>query len=246
MPQLAGWQWALAAACALFVGVAKTGVPGFGILAVPLMVLAVGDARASAGWLLPLLCVADVFAIVYYRRQTQARRLFGLAPWVVVGMTLGALALGLGEPVLRRIVGGIVLLMIATHLWRKRRPDALVPGGWDHGARYGVLAGFATTVANAAGPVMNVYLLSKRLPKEEFLAAGAWFFFLVNLSKLPIYGARGMIGGASLLFDLCMLPAVAGGALLGRTVQRRLAQRTFETAVLGLTAAATLLLFLPR
>jgi uncharacterized membrane protein YfcA len=109
-----------------------------------------------------------------------------------------------------------------------------------------VTAGFATTVANAAGPVMSVYLLSKRLPKEELVATGAVFFFLINLAKVPIYAARGMIGRSSLLFDLCLLPAVAAGALLGRHLLRRLPQATFEVVVLSLTAVAALLLVVPR
>jgi uncharacterized protein len=247
LPALAPWQWALGAACAMFVGIAKTGVPGFGILVVPLMVLSVGDARASAGWLLPLLCTADLIAIAYYRRQVQARRLFELAPWVLAGMGLGWLALReLSEPTLRRVVGSIVLVMIAAHLWRKRRADHPIPTDWHHGARYGMAAGFATTVSNAAGPVMNVYLLSKQLPKEEFLAAGAWFFLTINLVKLPLYGSLGMITGPSLLFDACLLPAVALGALVGRAIIRRLAQGVFEKVVMGLTTIAALLLLFRR
>jgi uncharacterized membrane protein YfcA len=244
VPELHAWQWALGALCAIFVGVAKTGVPGFGILVVPLMVFTVGNARASAGWLLPILCAADLFAIAYYRRHAQARRLFELAAWVALGMAGGALALRLGDPVLRRLVGGIILLMVVVHLWRKRRAERPVPSGWHHGAPYGVAAGFATTVANAAGPVMSLYLLSQRLPKEEFIATGAWFFFLINLSKVPLYGYMGMISRQSLIFGACLLPAVATGALLGRTVIRRLPQWVFERVVLGLTAAAALLLFL--
>jgi uncharacterized membrane protein YfcA len=235
----------------MFVGIAKTGVPGFGILVVPLMVFAAGDARASAGWLLPLLCVADLIAIAYYRRHAHARRLFELAPWVIVGMVGGTAVLGLYESIVRRVVGGIVLVMVAAHVARKWRGagqpiDDPVPAAWHHGARYGVAAGFATTVANAAGPVMNLYLLSKRLPKEEFIAAGAWFFFLINLTKLPIYGRLGMIGGTSLLFDACLLPAVALGALIGRAVIRRLPQGIFEKVVLALTTLAALLLFIRR
>jgi len=213
---------------------------------VPLMVMVVGNARASAGWLLPMLCTADLFAIAYYRRHAQARRLFELAPWVLVGMAAGTVALGWGDSVLRPVIGAVVLVMIAAYLWRKRRQQLPVPTGLSASAPYGVLAGFATTVANAAGPVMNVYLLSKRLPKEEFVAAGAWFFFLINLVKLPIYRWRGMITARSLLFDACMLPAVALGAVLGRKLVRHLAQTTFENVVLALTAAATLLMFLPR
>jgi len=244
VPELHAWQWALGALCAIFVGIAKTGMPGFGILVVPLMVFTVGDARASAGWLLPILCAADLFAIAYYRRHAQARRLFELALWVVLGMAGGALALRLGDPVLRRLVGGIILVMVAAHLWRKWRGDRPVPSGWHHGAPYGVAAGFATTVANAAGPVMSLYLLSQRLPKDEFIATGAWFFFLINLSKVPLYAHMGMIGKTSLLFNACLLPAVAAGALLGRTVVRRLPQGVFEKVVLGLTAVAALLLLI--
>ncbi|HEX3694432.1 MAG TPA: sulfite exporter TauE/SafE family protein [Polyangia bacterium] len=246
MPPLLPWQWTLGAVCALFVGIAKSGVPGFGIAVVPLMVLAVGSARTSPGWLLPMLCTADLFAIAYYRRHAYARRLFNLAPWVLVGMGAGTVALGWGEKVMRPIIGAVVLTMIAAHLWRKWRRQTAVPTDWSHSARYGVLAGFATTVANAAGPVMNVYLLSKQLPKEEFVAAAAWFFFLVNLTKLPIYAWRGMISGPSLLFDLCLVPVVGLGALVGRRIVKRVAQSTFELAVLGLTATATLLLFLPH
>jgi uncharacterized protein len=239
---MAAWQWALGGLCAVFVGVAKTGVPGFGILTVPLMVFAVGDARASAGWLLPLLCVADVFAIAYYRRHASARRLFELAPWVLAGMVAGALALGLGEPVLRKIVGGIVLAMVAVHLWRRRAPDA----GHLPSAPCGLATGFGTTVANAAGPVMSVYLLSRKLPKEEFVATGAWFFFVINLTKVPLYAWRGMISGRSLLFDLALVPAVAVGAVVGRAVNRRLRQGAFEAVVIALSAAAAVLLFIPR
>src|SRR5258708_987547 len=156
MPQLAAWQWALGAFCAFMVGVAKTGMPGLGILVIPLMVLTVGDARQSAGWLLPVLCTADLFAVFYWRRHAAVGRLFALAPWVFGGMALGAAALSLNERVLRPVVGGIVLLMLGAYLWRRFRPDLASTGG--HAAPYGITAGFATTVANAAGPVMNLYL----------------------------------------------------------------------------------------
>jgi uncharacterized membrane protein YfcA len=251
IPALEPWRWILGAVCALGVGVAKTGVPGLGILVVPMMVLAVGDARQSAGWLLPMLCAADVFAVVYYRRHAQTRRLFSLAPWVLLGMGAGAWMLGGPERLLRRVVGAIVLVMIAVSLLRRRSAPIAPPQEErrEHvlrAAAYGVTAGFATMVANAAGPVMNMYLLAKRLPKEEFIATGAWFFFLINLSKLPVYAAHGLIGARSLVFDAVLLPAVVAGSLLGRAIVAHIPQRSFERAVLGLTAAAAVLLLMPR
>ncbi|MBI1785992.1 MAG: sulfite exporter TauE/SafE family protein [Acidobacteria bacterium] len=240
MPPLAAWQWLLGAFCAFLVGVAKTGMPGLGILVIPLMVLAVGDARLSAGWLLPILCTADLFAVIYWRRHAAAGRLFSLAPWVAAGVAAGAMALNFNERTLRPLVGAIILAMLAAHLRRRLRPEAGVSG---HAAPYGIAAGFATTVANAAGPVMILYLLSKRLPKEEFVATGAWFFFFVNLSKIPIYTWHGLFSGRSLAFDALLVPAVLAGALTGRSLLHAIPARVFETLVIGLTAVSTLLLF---
>jgi hypothetical protein len=241
------FRFALAAVAGLLVGVAKTGVPGFGILAVPLMVLAVGDARHSAGWLLPLLCLADLFAVTAYRRHADARRLFDLLPWVLGGIALGFVTLAAPERVLRVLVAAIVIVMIGLRWWRGRRSsagDAPPPPRdlWWQAAGYGVSAGFATTVANAAGPVMNLYLLARRLPKQEFVATGAWFFFVVNLLKLPIYGWHGLIDRRSLMFDLALAPAVIAGALLGRALLRRLPQALFDRLVMALTVCAAALL----
>lgn len=243
-------RFALAALAGLLTGVAKTGLPGFGILAVPLMVLAVGDARHSAGWLLPLLCLADLFAIATYRRHAQARRLFGLLPWVLAGIAGGALALAAPERHLRLLVAGIVIFMIGLRWLRGRRAavattDATTPvppDRWWQSAGYGASAGFATTVANAAGPVMNLYLLARRLPKDEFVATGAWFFFVVNLVKLPIYAGHGLIDRRSLLFGLALAPSVVVGAVVGRALLRRLPQAAFDRLVMALTVCAAALL----
>ncbi|MDZ4802411.1 MAG: sulfite exporter TauE/SafE family protein [Bryobacteraceae bacterium] len=243
MPELTFWQWVIGITAAFCVGVAKTGVPGLGIMVVPLMVLTVGDARKSAGWLLPILCMADLFALYYWRRHASAGRLFGLAPWVIAGCVAGAFALALPEPQIRPLVGCIVLLMLVAYLKRRFWTSASSEAENVPGAPYGVAAGFATTVANAAGPVMSLYLLSKRLPKEEFVATGAWFFFFVNLTKIPIYAYHGLFSTPSLAFDACMFPPVLAGAMTGRWIIHRIPARLFEASVVILTAASTVLLF---
>jgi uncharacterized membrane protein YfcA len=241
LPELTAAQWLLGTVCAFLVGVAKMGVPGVGTLVVPLMVLAVGDARASAGWLLPILCTADVFAVVYWRGHAAAGRLFSLAPWVLAGMALAAVALRADERVLRPLIGSVVLVMLTVHLWRRYVMRGRAPA--PHPIPYGVAAGFATTIANAAGPVMNLYLLSKRLTKEEFVAMGAWFFFVINLTKVPIYLWHGMITGRSLAFDGLMVPAVVAGAFSGRWIIHRIRADLFEVLVVAMTAVATAMLF---
>ncbi len=227
--------------CAFMVGVAKTGVPGLSILTVPVMVLIVGDARQSAGWMLPILCFADLFAVYYWRRHAAAGKLFSLAPWVLIGMAAGAVTLSLPERSLRPIVGTVILVMFCLYLWRRYRATDSAPAA--HPLPYGVAAGFATTVANAAGPVMSLYLLSKRLPKEEFVATGAWFFFFINLVKVPIYVWQGLISRQSLVFGLMMAPAALAGALAGKWVVVRIPPKVFEGTIIALTAVSTILLF---
>ncbi|MBM3788639.1 MAG: sulfite exporter TauE/SafE family protein [Acidobacteria bacterium] len=246
VPDFPLYKWLLGALVAFSVGVAKTGVPGFGIMAVPVFVLTVGDARLSAGWLLPLLIAADVFAVFYFRRHAAAGALFSLFPWVMAGMIGGAIVLGYPDGLIRPLVGTITLAMLLLHLWRQRRVAESPPAGWRHASFYGTAAGFATMVANAAGPIMNLYLLSKRLPREEFVATGAWFFFIVNLTKVPVYSRLQLFSSQSLLFDLALLPFVIGGALTGRKLLTVMPEKAFIHCVFGFAFLATLLLFLPK
>lgn len=222
------------------IGVAKTGAPGVGTMIAPLMVLTVGDARFATAWTLPVLSTADVFAVAYWRRQAEARQLFSLIPWVLVGIAGAAAALSLDEAVIRKIIGAIIVGMLAIYLWRRFSPTPQVAG---NPAFYGICTGFASTLANAAGPVMNIYLLSRKLPKEKFVATGAWFFFVVNLLKAPVYAWHGLYSRESLTFDVLMVPAVLAGALAGRWLIRNIDQSMFEVLVIALTAVSCLFLF---
>jgi len=134
----------------------------------------------------------------------------------------------------------VVVGMLAIYLYRRWGPATEAPG---NAALYGICAGFATTIANAAGPVMNLYLLSRKLPKEKFVATGAWFFFVVNLTKFPVYGWYGLFSRTSLTFDLLMVPVVLAGALGGQWLIRNMPQRVFEVLVIGLTAISCVFLF---
>ena len=239
MPELTVSQWLLGGFCALMIGVTKTGAPGFCMLTVPLMVMTVGDARHAVAWTAPMLITGDIFAVAYWRRHAETRALFSLMPWVAAGMVGGGMALGLSEPVVCRVLGFIVLTMLALNILRRWKPGLRLGG---HPSLYGIAAGFASTVATSAGPVMNMYLLRKRLPKEQFVATGAWFFFVVNLAKLPIYWSHQLFSRPSLLFDFVMVPVVVCGAIGGLWVVHRMRQRFFDGLIIVMTAISSVLL----
>lgn len=256
---MAPWQWPVLVVGALLVGISKTGLPGLGVLVAPALAVTLADPLASNGLLLPLLSVADCFAVAWYRRHAQAKRLWELSPWIALGMVAATPVLwleklegswpwlaGRSGYLINVMVGLIVASMVALQWWRGRHPDRPVPSGRAHTAGYGVTAGFATTIANAAGPVSNLYLLSQRLPKEEFIATGAWLFLVINLVKVPIYVHRGMITPASLALDACLVPAVVAGTFLGLWLFRVVSPRSFERWVFILALVAALLLFVPK
>jgi uncharacterized membrane protein YfcA len=169
------------------VGTTKTGLPGLGILVVPLMALVL-PARQSTGILLGILILADLFAITYHRRNARWGHVVRLLPAAFAGIVAGYFGLKfVNDQQLKPIIGGIVLIMLVVNYWRTRvrGEDAPVPTQWWFAAGLGFMAGITTMMANAAGPVMIIYLLAMRLPKVEFVGTGAWFFFVVNWLKVP-------------------------------------------------------------
>ena len=239
---LTTWQWALLALAAFVTGLSKTGIAGLGVLAVALFANAL-PARESTGALLPLLLCGDVFGVAFYRKHASWPQLWKLLPWVVAGVLVGYLALGhISNHQVERMIGGILL-----HFWRQRQGDRLssgLPHSWWFAALTGVLAGFTTMVANAAGPVMIIYLLAIGLPKLAFIGTSAWFYMLVNAFKVPFSVHLGLITSSSLAMDAILLVPMVPGALLGPLILHRLNQRAFERLALGLTVvAAVRLLF---
>lgn len=235
------WQWALAVAAALLVGVSKTGVAGLGLLPVVLFAQIL-PAKQATGVVLPLLVLGDVIAVASYRRHTQWRYLWRLFPWTAAGVVAGYVALGrIDDRQARVLIGVIVLALLALHVIRRRRT---AEAGGEHAAWFapaiGVLAGFTTLVANAAGPLMVIYLLAMRLPKMEFVGTGAVFFLLLNLFKVPFMVNLGLINGPSFALNLWLAPVVLAGAWLGRRILVKLDQKRFENLALALSAAAGL------
>src|SRR5262249_22405911 len=140
----------------------------------------------------------------------------------------------------RRMIGCVVVLMLIIYVVRKSNPQKQVAG---KASFYGVIAGFASTIANAAAPVMNMYLLSRKLPKEQFVATGAWFFLVINLAKVPIYSWHHLFSTTSLMFDLLMVPAVICGAFVGLRIVHRVPQRVFDAMIIVLTGISAVVLF---
>ncbi|MEI6563969.1 MAG: sulfite exporter TauE/SafE family protein [bacterium] len=245
MNELSWFQWAVMALAAVIIGLSKSGLPGLGILAIP-MVAAVIPAKTSTGFILPMLIVGDVIGVLYYRRHAEWPRLLRLFPWTVLGIFGGWLSLDrLTDAQIRPIIGGIVLVMLALNLWRQRMadPESRIPHSHWVAAIIGLLAGFTTMMANAAGPVMIIYLLAMRLPPAAFLGTSAWYFLLVNTFKVPFSAQLGLITLTSLTFNAMLVPFIAFGAWVGIRFARHIPRIVFERLVQLFAALGAIKLF---
>ena len=234
--------WVVVAVCAVMVGTTKTGMPGLGILIVPLMALVL-PTRQSTGILLGILILADLFAVTYHRRNARWGHVVRLLPAAFAGIVTGYFGLKfVNDRQLKPVIGGIVLIMLVVNYWRTKvkGEDTPVPTQWWFAAALGFIAGVTTMMANAAGPIMIIYLLAMRLPKVEFVGTGAWFFFVVNWLKVPFSANLDLMTAESVKLNLLMLPFIAIGAVAGIFLLKRIPQKAFNAVVQILAAAAAI------
>lgn len=232
-------DWILLVFCAVLIGFAKTGVSSLGILTVTILMF-IFPAKQSVGILLPMLLVGDVFAVTYYRRSVVWKYLLSLLPWVLIGLLIGFLLLNvIDSKQLEPLIGGLVLILISLHIVLDRygeKVKQLLPHSKGFTFFVGILAGFTTMIGNAAGGIMAVYLLVKRLPKQKFIGTGAWFFLTVNLIKVPLYIKLHLITSHSFEFDLKMIPAIIIGAFVGIKLIPHIPQKLFTALILIFSA----------
>ncbi|MDR0450608.1 MAG: sulfite exporter TauE/SafE family protein [Treponema sp.] len=259
----APWQWAVLLGCGLCIGMSKTGMSGITTVMIPFMALIFG-AKESTGVVLPLLCFADLLAVIYYRRAASWKHIIRLLPWALAGFGAALVVDRFIPPKgFKILIAACILAGLAVMLWsdiRKARAGkkpaeekAALSGEkggekarpWWFSAIFGVMGGFTTMIGNAAGPIMSVFLLSARLPKLNFVGTGAWFFMVVNYLKLPIqHFVWHNIHRETLFLDLCMIPAILAGAALGILMVKKLSEAHFRVMVYVLTLVSATLLFI--
>lgn len=241
------WQWALAALAAYLVGLSKTGIAGLGVFAVAIFASAL-PARESVGIVLVVLIAADVVAVTAYRHDVSWAHLLRLFPWAAAGIFLGYLIMGrIDALTTQRLIGVILVVLTIFQVIRQRmtagaaietamaeKPHPLVA------AITGISAGITTMIANAGGPIMILYLLAMRLPKMIFMGTAAWYFFVLNVFKVPFNVQLGLINASSLQISLLLAPFAIVGAVSGRLLIHHINQKLFETLALVLTLIAGL------
>jgi len=254
------WAWLLMAGAALVVGISKTSISGLGSLVVAAFALVLPAKESTAAVLLLLIC-GDIVAVILYHHAADWHQLKRLLPAVVPGIALGAVFMKfVSDEVLLVSVAGCLIAAVALQIGLRVRdarasaalaqagtapaPPASARPAWVPALLAGVAAGFTTMVANAAGAVMSLYLLAIKADKTRFVATGAWFFFLVNLTKVPFSIGLGLIHLHTLAILATLIPVVLLGTWVGRHLLKALKQTSFEWLVIAASLLSAVVLLL--
>lgn len=239
------WQWGLAIISAVILGISKAGVSSISIITVTSLAYLFGS-KTSTGVLLPMLIVADVFAVFWFKRHTQWHYLIRLLPWMAVGILLGVwLGRDIDERIFKKLMAAIILISVGVLFWQQRKTRDEVIHHWAFAGIMGLGAGFTTMVGNLAGGFSNVYFLSMRLPKDHFIGTAAWLFLLVNCFKLPFHiFSWKTITTDSLTINLALLPFLIAGFFAGLFIVKTMEEERYRQLILWLTASSVLLILL--
>ncbi len=227
----------LAACC---IGLSKAGFSGISLVSVLLLADLYG-AKASVGLALPLLIAADLMAYPAFIKHGSWAPVWRLLGPTLLGLLLGWWLLGrLPDNAARQVIGACVMVMVGMQFARSRHPETF--NRWVNSRGFavstGLLGGFATMLANAAGPVIQLYLMARKVPKMELIGIGARFFLLINLLKVPLNARLALITSDSLLENLKLFPGVVVGILGGRWLVRHVPQDLFEKMILAFSLIA--------
>jgi len=234
--------WGMASLAALCIGLTKAGFSGCGLIAVLLMA-EIMPAKESTGAVLPMLIAADLMAIGIYRNHVNWRIIRGLLPTTCIGLLTGWFMMSrIPDHLFSHVMGWMILAMMGIVFWQ--RLDRRILSEIMHHPVLGTISGFAagitTMMANAGGPAMTFYLLAKNFDKMAFVGTCAWFFFLTNLTKVPLSWNLGLISTSSLELNLMLLPALVAGMVLGRFLLGKITQASFDWLLLVMSTLVAL------
>jgi uncharacterized protein len=240
MTLLAPETLAFLAALALFTGFIKGGMPAMGPL-VATSVALLFPAREALGVTVILFIIGDTAAVyLYWRRANWTELKMMLVP-VLIGIAAGGAVLTtLDNRTLGLSIGTLILLLVALEPFRPRLSQLALAHPGIARATTGSLAGFATTISNSAGPILNVYFLLLKLDKHAFIGTSTMFFCFANVSKVPVFLAQGIFEVRNLPSLALMAPLVYAGAFGGRLFLEWIPQLWFNRIVLLFTALAAL------
>ncbi|MBU6954893.1 sulfite exporter TauE/SafE family protein [Hahella sp. HN01] len=224
-------------AAGFITGFSKFSIGGMGLLILPIIAIAYPGPEAL-GILIPMYIATDILAVKSYGRHASWPIVLRLLPLALIGIGLGIWLLSSINPEqFTLLLGVMIVLILALGLCLDYRPSAVM----RHPAAtqaMGLLSGFVTMTANAAGPLLSLYLMEQRLSKEAYVGTRAWAFMILNSAKVPLLIAAGFLNEDIALRSLAGLPGLLVGSWVGYWLLRKLNINQFKWLIRGMAAIA--------
>ncbi|CAN5729490.1 sulfite exporter TauE/SafE family protein [soil metagenome] len=237
-------NWSLILIAAFIIGLSKAGLKGIDMMNVTIMAIVFGG-KASTGIVLPLLCVADIFAVIYYNRHAQWNQFWKLIPWMILGVIIGVFTGKLlNEAIFRKVMAIIIVLTAVIMVALEFLKTEKIPTNKSFVVGMGLVSGFTTMLGNLAGAFSNIYFLALRMPKNGFIGTAAWVFLVINLFKMPFqvfYWHN--ITTATLTTDAILLPALLAGFWAGLKIVSKIKDAHYRKIVIALTLLGAIIIF---
>lgn len=221
-------------------GVLKSGFAvGAGIFLTPILTLVMGPKEAVA-LVASMMLFTDIIAIFQYWKQWHARDIFYLALPCIIGAVLGAMLLHWFSPTMaKRAIGIIGFIYIASELFRifiqktVRSPTAI------RSISIGIIGGITSSLANSGSVFISTYVAG-RLSKQLFVGTLVVVFVGINLTKVVMFSALGILEARLWLTSLLLLPLIITGGMLGKWVNNQVNEKQFKQWIFILIAVACL------
>lgn len=226
----------IVAAVAFLIGLSKGGLGGTaGALATPMLAL-VMPADKVIGLILPILMLADIFAVALHWGHWNRKLVLLLIPGSFVGVIAGTLLITNAPTETLRTLLGIIILIFAVYKILEKRILSRIEyksRNW-HGLVAGIVTGFSSALAHTGGPPVTIYLLMQNVTPRVFIATSALFFLILNWIKVPFYLYADLFDSELLRQIIWLLPLVPLGVVIGRWAIGRVNAETFERIIVSL------------
>jgi hypothetical protein len=249
-------EWLTIGFCVLLRGMSKGGFPVAGV-AMPLMILLWPDpgqaARASVSFILPLLCAMDLIGIFLYRGKPDWSHIKKLMPATILGVGVASIffvsdqGISVSDRTLKLLIGILGLTFTGWQIVGKRIMKLQMQNAEAKGWRpsvYGFSAAVTSTIAHAAGPVMQMYMLPTGMAKTQFAATTIYYFLFLNAIKLLPFALLGRFNETQLIMNMWMLPLIPAGVLLGYGIVKIMKEQHYILFIrVTLVLTSTLLVY---
>ena len=223
----------------LTTALSKAGFGGAIAIGIPLLLL-VTTPRMALGITLPILLLVDIWVVAGSFRRINFQLLAIMAVFGLLGHGIGWYYFDhISNDMLIGFISGMSLLTVFLffrRLWAPARSGQTPrPHGigrqWLRGSFWCTLSGISSFISVSGGIPLQLFLLGCKIERPVYIGSAAAFFFMLNLTKVPLYADLGILSRDSFIISASLLPAIPLGVILGRWITNLLTDHQFFVAM---------------